>query len=549
MAQRRTRDETRRQPQGPPTAGAPGEETFADDAPMPALTIVSHPRAHRAGERLLLYALTKGGEVQLSRIEPDFVRRGGVSAEPLDDPYISRKPIVLRPAPGGGITVIVPRAGTPVLCGGTPIEDRIDLAPEKVARGVSLTLADRIVLLLHLSEPVAATSAGSMGMVGESRGICRVRTQIESISDLVAPVLIRGETGTGKELVARAIHENSPRRAGPFVAVNLGMLSRELAVAELFGARRGSFTGATQDRDGYFQAARGGTLFLDELGEAPLDVQGMLLRVLEEGVMYPVGASTPVPVDVRILAATDANLEVQIKKERFKEPLKYRLAKFEIRTVPLRERREDIGVLVHHFAKEELRTIGESHRLNGMGDGGEPWLPAALAARMVDHNWRGNIRQLRNIVFQIAMGSRGQATTKLGPELEALLSDDGEAAEPHSSPRAPKPPSAPPPAPRSRSLRKPSSVSEEELIAALRAHAWEPKATADALGISRPSLYDRIDRSPNIRKAGDVSVEEIRECFRECGGDLDRMVARLEVSQRGLTRRLLELGLVEKKRR
>lgn len=519
--------------------------------PIPALTIVWHPRAHRSGERALLYPLTKGGEVLLSRIEPELGRGGSNLGEPLDDPYVSRKPIVLRPSKSGGVHLSAPAEGTRVMCGQTPVED-IDIGPEMIAQGVPLVLANRVVLLLHLVEPTVGTSASAMGMAGDSAGIRRVRMHVERVADINVPVLIRGETGTGKELVARAIHDKSPRRTGPFVGVNLAAIPKELAAAELFGATKGAFTGATRDREGFFQAARGGTLFLDELGEAPLDVQAMLLRVLETGDMYPVGASTPVPADVRLIAATDANLEVQIQKDHFKAPLLHRAAGYEIWIPPLRQRREDIGVLVYHFAKEELAAIGESHRLHSADPYTEPWLPPALATRLVSYDWPGNIRQLRNVVRRIVIGSRGQATTHMDPQLEAELSvrlpssgtppggtpaPAAQSAAPLATP-VPQPPAAPV-GPR----RKPSDVSEPELVAALRAHAWDLTAAADELGIVRSSIYDLIERSPTIRKAGDLSSDEIKRCFHDCGGDLDQMVTKLEVSKKALRRRLNELGL------
>ncbi|MEZ4293486.1 MAG: sigma-54 dependent transcriptional regulator [Polyangiaceae bacterium] len=525
--------------------------------PVLALTILWHPYAPRAGERLLLHPVANGGEVQISRVEPMLARPGPSHGRPLEDPYISRKPVLLRGGPGDSVTLLTSPEGTRVVCDRTPIEDSIEIPAEKLARGVPITLADRVVLLLHLVEPAATPTADSLGMVGESTGIRRVRTHIERVADLNVPVLIRGETGTGKELVAGAIHEKSTRRSGPFVAVNLAAVPKELAAAELFGSAKGGYTGA-RDREGYFQAARGGTLFLDELGEAPLDVQVMLLRVLETGEMYPVGASTPVPADVRLIAATDANLENQIREGRFKAPLLHRLSGYEIRIPPLRQRREDIGVLVYHFAKEELALIGESHRLVATEPHQEPWLPPALATRLATFDWPGNIRQLRNVVRRIVIGSRGQATTQLDPQLEAELSGFSTspppahtASPPVAAPApvvAPLPDAPPSPVPAPSPVptgprRKPSDVTEEELESALRACDWDIKAAADELGVQRPSMYDLIQRSQKVRTASAVSVEEIERSFREHGGDLDQMVAALQVSKRALSRRLKEMGL------
>ncbi|WNZ66047.1 sigma-54 factor interaction domain-containing protein [Myxococcus sp. MxC21-1] len=214
-----------------------------------------------------------------------------------------------------------------------------------------------------------------LGIVGHGEGIHRVREDIIRVADLAVPVLIRGETGTGKELVARAIHASGPRRAGPFVSVNLGALAKELVAAELFGAQRGAYTGASRDREGYFRAAEGGTLFLDEVGEAPPEVQAALLRVLETGEIYPVGGHTPVPVDVRLVSATDAHLEARIQERTFKAPLLHRLAGFEILVPPLRERREDVGLLFLHFARQELEAMGEGGQLTSADPRAEPGCP------------------------------------------------------------------------------------------------------------------------------------------------------------------------------
>jgi two-component system nitrogen regulation response regulator GlnG len=387
------------------TAAGSGRDACAPGL-VPALTIVSHPAAHRAGERFVLDALSAGRDVALSRNAPDFTRPGRALGVPLGDPFVSRRPIRFAAAPAGGVRLQLDPGGTPVVVG-TPVDGSLELTAEELAAGIPLELAERVVVLLHLVDRAAGDASDPLGMVGDSAAIRRVRAAIERIVDLPVPVLIRGETGTGKELVARAIHDRSPRRGGPFVSVNLGAIPRELAAAELFGATKGAFTGATRDRDGLFRAAHGGTLFLDEVGEAPPEVQVMLLRVLETGELYPVGADKPVATQVRLIAATDANLEQQIRDGRFKAPLLHRLAGYEVRLPPLRERREDIGILLYHFAREELEAIGEAHRLTPEDPYARPWLPAAIAAQLVRYAWPGNIRQLRNVTRQLVIGSRG----------------------------------------------------------------------------------------------------------------------------------------------
>ncbi len=512
---------------------------------VPALTLVSHPMAHRVGQRVLLNELLAGREVAVSRNAPDFMHPDAVLGAPLADPFLSRKPVVFSPGPAGSVR-LSPGDGIKVTLADEVLKSSWEFSSEELAVGVALELAERVVVLLHWTDPSASAAVDALGMVGSSVGIQTVRHHIEQVADLNVPVLVRGETGSGKELIARAIHQQSARRERVFLSVNLGAIPKELAAAELFGAVRGAFTGAVKDREGFFRAAHDGTLFLDEVGEAPPEVQVMLLRVLETGEIYPVGERTPVKVDVRLIAATDAHLERQIQDGRFKAPLLHRLAGYEIRVPPLRERREDIGLLFHHFAREELESIGEAWRLKPEDPSTEPWLPAPLASRLVRYGWPGNIRQLRNITRQLIIGSRGHARLRLDPRLEKELESAPEPRPGHpvsvpapSESAEPKSPSEP----KLHARRRASGVPEPELLAALRESAWDLKAAADRLGIPRTSIYDLIDKSPNIRTAGDLTVEEISRCFQECAGDLDAMAQRLEVSKRALGRRIKELGL------
>ncbi|MEZ4301793.1 MAG: sigma 54-interacting transcriptional regulator [Polyangiaceae bacterium] len=398
-------------------------EPFATkrDRLVPALTIAAHPDAERVGDTLLFDPFPPGREIAVSRVAPEHCKPGKALGAPLSDVFVSRTPIRFRSMEGERIQVTLAEEGTPATVGGLPFRS-LDLGPEHVAAGVPIELAERIVLLLHLRDPAARAPADTMGMVGHSAQISAVRSAIASIADLEVPVLIRGETGTGKELVARAVHERSPRRSGPFVSVNLGAIPRELAAAELFGAQKGAFTGATRDRPGLFEAARGGTLFLDEVGEAPPEVQVMLLRVLESGEMSPVGGYSPVQADVRLIAATDANLEELIREGRFRGPLLHRLSGYGLRLPPLRERREDIGLLFYHFAREELSALGEADRLSPADPYADSWMPARLATLLLRHAWPGNIRELRNLTRQIVIDSRGRTTLRADPRLVAELS-------------------------------------------------------------------------------------------------------------------------------
>jgi DNA-binding NtrC family response regulator len=247
-----------------------------------------------------------------------------------------------------------------------------------------------------------AGRAAPDGLVGRSGGMLAVYKQIALACGSDAPVLVTGETGTGKELVARAIHRNGPRAGRPFVPVNCGALPEGLLESELFGHVRGSFTGAVADKRGLFDEARGGTLFLDEIGEMSPALQVRLLRALESGEVRPVGSTRASSVDVRVIAATHRDLERATREGRFREDLFYRLHVFVIKVPALRERREDVPLLAAHF------LAGFAAR----GRGASALTPAALAA-LAAHDWPGNVRELENTLERLVAEARG-ATLDVG---------------------------------------------------------------------------------------------------------------------------------------
>lgn len=501
----------------------------ADVLLVPGLTILYHPDVERIGERVSLPGLASGREELLSRAEPAFHQPGSALQRPLADPHLSRRPIRLVPGPDpGGVQLICGESSAAVAVNGEAVAGERDLTAAEIDQGAVLLLASRVVVLLSRIDPVGPCPPG-LGLIGESASMVFLRQEIHRIAGLGVPVLLRGETGTGKELVARACHDAGLRRGHPYLAVNMAAVPPTLAAAELFGAARGAYTGADRKRDGYFQRADGGTLFLDEVGETPLEVQALLLRALESREIQPVGGDAPRRVDVRLIAATDADLEEAVAAGRFRAPLLHRLAGYEIRIPPLRARRDDFGRLFLHFLRQELEELGEGHRL-AAGPGGRPWIPAALVARLALFDWPGNVRQLRNLVRQIVLAGRDGEP---GMWLQAgrLFQDPVRAAaRPDSTPAR-------------KEYRSPEAASEDELLAALRANRWRIQRAAAQLGISRTSLYDRIEKSSRIRKAVDLSPQEIEACRERCAGDLDAMVEFLEVSKRGLQRRMTQLGL------
>jgi two-component system nitrogen regulation response regulator GlnG len=515
---------------------------------VPGLTILHHPDVGRIGERVSLPGLTSGREELLSRGEPAFCQPGSSPLRPLSDPHLSRRPIRLVPGSDpGGVRLLCGESGTAVVVNGEPIPGERDLTAAEIDQGAVLLLANRVVAVLSRIDPVGPCFPG-FSLVGESAAMLGLRQEIHRVAGLSVPVLLRGETGTGKELVARALHDASPRGGGPYLAVNMAAIPPTLAAAELFGAARGAYTGADRKRDGYFQRADGGTLFLDEVGETPPEVQALLLRTLETREVQSVGGGNPGRVDVRLIAATDADLEGAVAAGRFRAPLLHRLAGYEIRIPPLRVRRDDFGRLFLHFLRQELEELGEAHRLAASLEGreGRSWIPAALVARLAAFGWPGNVRQLRNLVRQIVIAGRDTGEAGMWLQAERLFQEAARtAARPDSDPTGAQrvDPPEPPAKERRKPYRIPEEVTEDDLLEALRANRWRIQRAAAQLGISRGSLYDRIEKSSRIRKAVDLSRSEIEACHARCGGDLDAMVEALEVSKRGLQRRMTQLGL------
>ena len=287
-------------------------------------------------------------------------------------------------------------------------------------------------------------------------------------------MLISGENGSGKELVARAIHEGSARKRGPFVEVNCAAIPTELVESELFGHMKGSFTGASGDQAGKFEIASGGTLFLDEIGDLALNAQAKILRALQEGVIVRVGGSKPVTIDVRVIAATNRDLGGEITAGRFREDLYHRLNVLPIAVPPLRDRLEDVPALVSHF----VAALGA-----GPGMTPKPFSGGALR-RLQRRRWPGNVRELRNAVERLLILATGEEVTDvdvdivLPPESGTLIDPNKLAAEMND-----------------RTLNSFREDAEKAFILArLHDHQWNIAETARALGMPRSNLYNKIEK-------------------------------------------------------
>jgi len=316
-------------------------------------------------------------------------------------------------------------------------------------------------------------------IVGQSPAMRRLFETIDKIADTDVTVLVRGASGTGKELVANALHYRSPRQTKPLVKMNCAALSQELVESELFGHERGAFTGAAARREGKFEAADGGTLFLDEVGDMPLETQAKLLRAIQEKEFERVGGNTPIRVDVRLIAATNQDLESAVQAARFREDLYYRLRVVELAIPPLAERREDIPLLIDHFLKDAAKRFNRDVK---------PLTGEALRA-CVGHQWKGNVRELRSAVEQALL---------LAPGAEITPAD--------LFGRGPVPEVAPPPPAPAGSFREAKeqvveSFERDFLQRALRRHGGNITKAAEEVGMYRQNFQQKM------RELG-ITVEE-----------------------------------------
>jgi formate hydrogenlyase transcriptional activator len=336
----------------------------------------------------------------------------------------------------------------------------------------------------YLREELRREQDGA-AIVGDSPALVELLAQVDQVAATSSTVLITGETGTGKELVARAIHERSPRRERALVKVNCGAISAGLVESELFGHVKGAFTGALGNREGRFKLADGGTIFLDEVGELPLEAQVKLLRVLQERELEPVGCSKTVRVDVRVIAATNRDLAAAVREGRFRSDLYYRLAVVPIEIPALRARPGDVERLVRHFVPRFAQRLG---RVN-------PDVPAEIMDRLRAHDWPGNVRELQNVLERAVILSRGAALS-LPPDFS----------------RSPAPVCPRVAAPAEDGTMTLDQAERRHILAALTANGWViegPRGAARALDIHPNTLRGRM-RKLRIRRPSIAASAEPR---------------------------------------
>jgi len=383
--------------------------------------------------------------------------------------------------------MILPRAEIAIMTGHGSIESAVDAMKlgaydyiEKPFRVEKMRLllqrmAEKVRLVTEnefLRERVS-TEDNLDGIIGTSANIQDVLRMVSRLKDTRTPVLISGESGTGKELVARAIHFRGALAKTPFVAVDCGSLVPTLMESELFGYEKGAFTGAIKTKAGLFQAANGGTIFLDEIGELPLEMQAKLLRVLQEKEVRPVGSNEKVPVDVRVIAATNRDLEKEVSEGRFRSDLYYRLNVFPIPLPPLREHKEDIPILASHFINKLAKKIGR--KIEAVSD--------KVIHELIRYDWPGNIREMEHLIERSILLTTGTTISHIdlpSPRATSL-----------STPSANVP------------LKTIDEIERDHILAIIKycsGRASGPGGAAEILGVPNSTLHSKMKRLGIIKK-------------------------------------------------
>jgi two-component system, NtrC family, nitrogen regulation response regulator GlnG len=507
---------------------------------LPALTILAHPDVRRVGETAPLTALLDRRPAQVDRDEPLFFAAGASRGRGLEHRGVSKKTnsLLVVQRPDACFEVRAGDTSHPLELDSKPFDKPRTVTQEELAAGLVITINKRVVLCLHrVHFPVARSR--DLGLLGASDEIEEVRRKIlRAAAHPSTPVLIRGETGVGKEPTARAIHAESARASGPFVVLNMARVSGALADADLFGHARGAFTDAKGSRAGAFVEADGGTLFLDEIGEASPEVQAKLLRALEENAILPVGADKPRPVDVRVIAATDKDLEEEVRKKTFDDALYFRLNVYPIDIPPLRARRADTGVLFFSTLRQRLTETGASARLDDDADR-PPWVPARAVARLASAPWPGNVRELLAVAERLVVESTDHPELDVDDFIRRELARSARLARGASAEKS----AALPGASRAAGLPKREDITLQQLLQALARARWNKSEAARTFGMSRPTFYKLLEENhPAVHQVLEIPYDDIVRDYAACGGDAQALAKKLGIPAEVLLSRLRRAG-------
>jgi Nif-specific regulatory protein len=376
-----------------------------------------------------------------------------------------------------------------------------------VEKAIKQAAANRTAPRASMYQPGDPEATGRFGLVGHSPEIHQIFAIIEQVADTPSTVLITGESGTGKELVAKALHEHSGRRGGPFIKINCAAIPKTLMESELFGYEKGAFTGATSSKPGRFELADGGTLFLDEIGEIPVEMQVKLLRAIQESEFERVGGIKTLKVDVRLVTATNRDLEQETQRGNFREDLYYRLNVVPLQIPPLRKRTGDIPLLVAHIIKRFNERLRKS--ISGIADD-------ALSA-LEAHSWPGNIRELENVLERTILFSKNTRIER--SDLQLAIASEPAHGHPHSH----------------------SPAATSGIIPVLPDDEDDDAISGEHLGSPSGSLKD-IVRAETSR----VERELIIKALEETGGNVTQAARLLKISRKSLQMKMKELGLRDK---
>ena len=507
------------------------------------LSVVFHPDLTRIGASMKLGTIDASGSL---RLDASVIGRNSPLFSDdlaLDEPHVSGRALTVSHHARG--LLLADASGVSHCQLGPDKSDSMAVTFDELQRGLSIRFGHGVVCWLRLSRSQPDISAHLTNAITDFAGVSPEASAVRRLIDIAArcdlPTLLRGETGVGKEIVARAIHARSQRSNAPLVSVNMAALPETLADAELFGAAEGAYTGA-QTRDGYFQAADSGTLFLDEIGEAPLSLQPKLLRALQEGEVPVLGGKTR-QVDVRIIAASDANL---LDASQFKQPLLHRLAGITIDIPPLSARREDLGVLLLASSARIPSSRGASlargasleasHRLVPLGldlADGTPSIAAAWAQFIYDAlntEWPGNVRAFLLAAQRYALNLSDHERQFL-PASSSDVDDNESDSDRWSARGQDREP-----------VTRGASIDDARLKHEHEAANYEIAETARRLGMSRQAVYRRLQQIPELRLAGQLPDREFLVAIKHVGDDVDALSRYLKISRAAIAQRLKQLG-------
>lgn len=504
--------------------------------PLLVITIAWHPDSQRIGEQFM--GTTEASLVELNRFHPLFKH---FDSEALGIGYsgISREPVRIVRNSNNDITITPPNSRMVVEINGEQILGPITLSKEQIDAGLILGLGRTVLLCFHWMRCLPKQNPVK-GFLGIGEAAVRTRDLIRQAATTDSAVLLLGETGTGKEVAAQAIHALSKRSQHKITSINMAALNESLAAADLFGAVKGAYTGAQTTRAGLFSEAQNSTLFLDEIGNTPATIQPMLLRVLESGEYRPLGAQKDSQSSARLITATDQDLY----DSNFNQALLRRLESFIIKLPPLRARREDIGLLLVDILKSNPET---EITLSS--------IPSNLITELMIYDWPGNVRQLIHVFNRILLAYKnGEAPTlnsliDMSAKRSSISSVASSLAPLDSTTMAQfnadaKGKSVPKNVGMVTERVRLAELSEDDVIKAMEKNFWTIQYAAQDLGISRPSMYKLLEANTQIRRAEQITLEELSKAIADCKGEVEPCASMLKTPSEALRRHLRGLGLI-----